>query len=95
MAAYIIVDVDITDPVRYEVYKELAAPTLAAFGGKYLVRGGAVESLEGTWQAGRVIILEFPSAERAKEWWNSDMYRAAKKLRQSAARTNMILVQGI
>lgn len=95
MAAYLIVDIDIIDPVRYEVYKDLAAPTLALYGGKYLARGGEVESLEGTWNMGRIVVVEFPSAERAREWWNSDAYKAAKKLRQSTARTNMILVQGI
>ena len=95
MAAYILVDIDITDPVRYEVYKELAAPTLALYGGKYLARGGTVETLEGTWQPGRVVIVEFPSAEHAKEWWSSDAYKTAKKLRHETARTNMLLVHGI
>jgi uncharacterized protein (DUF1330 family) len=95
MAAYLLVDVDITDPVRYEVYKELAAPTLALYGGKYVARGGAVENLEGAWQPGRIVIVEFPSTEHAKNWWNSDAYKTAKKLRQETARTNMILVEGI
>ena len=95
MAAYLVVDIDVVDPVRYEVYKELAAPTLAVYGGKYLTRGGAVEVLEGKWQPGRFVVVEFPSVERANAWWNSDIYKAAKKLRQETANTNMILVQGI
>jgi uncharacterized protein (DUF1330 family) len=95
MAALLIVDIKITDPVRYEEYKKLAAPTVAEFGGKYLVRGGEVERLEGTWRPGRIVVLEFPTVERAKEWWESKAYRPAKELRHAAAKTEMILVQGV
>ncbi len=62
-------DIQITDPVRYEEYKKLAAPTIAAFGGRYLVRGGAVTALEGGRTPGRLVVLEFPTAARAREWW--------------------------
>ncbi|UCF19940.1 MAG: DUF1330 domain-containing protein [Gemmatimonadota bacterium] len=94
MSAYVIVDIHITDPVRYEDYKKMAGPTLAAFGGKFVVRGGAVETLEGDWDPGRVVVLEFPDLERAREWWASDAYGPAKRLRQECARSEMILVQG-
>lgn len=95
MAAYVIVDIEVTDPVRYEEYKLLAAPTVAAFGGQYVVRGGAAVTLEGDWVPGRVVVLEFPTAERAREWWASEMYRPAKQLRHASAETEMILVEGV
>ncbi len=95
MAAYVIVDIEVTDPVRYEDYKELAAPTVAAYGGKYVVRGGATQTLEGDWVPGRVVVLEFPTLERAREWWASQMYQPAKELRQRSANTEMILVEGV
>jgi uncharacterized protein (DUF1330 family) len=95
MPAYIIVDVTITDPVKYEDYKKLAAPTVGAYGGKYIVRGGATQKLEGSWSPGRCVILEFPSVERAKAWHDSEEYRPARKLRDAAATTNMLMVEGI
>ena len=95
MAAYIVVEVHANDPLAYERYKELAPPSIALFGGRYLVRGGACDTLEGDWRPRRIVVLEFPSAERARAWWNSDEYREAKALRQSCARTQMILVEGI
>lgn len=95
MAAFLIVDIEITDPIRYEEYRRLAAPTVGAFGGKYVVRGGRVEALEGEWQPGRLVVLEFPSSERAREWWDSEAYREARRLRHTCARTQMVLVEGV
>ncbi|MBL0741568.1 DUF1330 domain-containing protein [Chryseolinea lacunae] len=95
MKAYVIVDVTITDPVRYEDYKKLTLASMQPYGGKFVVRGGAAEILEGTWQPGRVVILEFPSAERAKTWWSSPEYTPAKAIRQSASTANMIVVEGV
>lgn len=94
MAAYVIVDIEVLDPVRYEDYKKLAAPAVAACGGKYLVRGGATETLEGEWVPRRLVILEFESVEQARAWWASPEYSEAKSLRQQTATTNMILVEG-
>ena len=94
MSAYVIVDIEITDPVQYEDYKKLAAPTVAAFGGKYVVRGGRAEALEGDRTPGRVVVLEFPSFDRAREWWASEEYAEAKKLRHASALSEMILVDG-
>ncbi len=95
MAAYVIVDVNINDPTRYEEYKKLAGPTVSAYGGKYIARGGATERLEGERPAGRVVIVEFPSSQRAKEWWSSPEYSEAKTIRQAASTTEMIVVEGI
>jgi uncharacterized protein (DUF1330 family) len=94
MAAYVIVDIHITDPETYEKYKPLAHATVVAFGGRYIARGGEVETLEGDWVPGRTVLLEFPSLQRAKEWWSSEQYAPAKAMRQRCARTRMVVVQG-
>jgi uncharacterized protein (DUF1330 family) len=95
MPAYVIVDIQVTDPVRYEEYKKLAPPSLAVYGGKYVARGGKTETLEGNWSPTRLVILEFESAERAKAWLNSPEYREARQLRHQTARTNMVVIGGI
>ena len=95
MTAYAIFDIAVSDPERYEEYKKLAPPTIAAFGGKYLTRGGKIEVLEGRWAPTRIVILEFPSAERAKAWLDSPEYRAARSLRHSTATTNAVVVEGL
>ena len=95
MPAYILVDIKIRDLEIYERYKQLASPSLAAYGGKYLVRGAPVETLEGDWQPGRFVVVEFPSLERARAWWASPEYAEGKALRQSCADTRMILVEGL
>jgi uncharacterized protein (DUF1330 family) len=94
MKAYIIVDVSIHDPVLYEEYKKLTPASVASYGGKFIVRGGQTETLEGNWQPQRFVMLEFPSVEKAKEWYASDDYTAAKLIRQRAAHTQMILAEG-
>lgn len=94
MKAYIIVDVSVNDAVRYEDYKKLTPGSLIPFEGKFIARGGTTEVLEGSWKPGRLVILEFPSMEKAKAWWGSDVYGPAKALRQSIASTNMILTEG-
>ena len=95
MAAYVVVDVVVKDPVRYESYRKMVLPTIQAFGGRFLVRGGKVENLEGTWAPQRFVIVEFPDAATAKAWWNSAPYAEPKAIRQSASDTEMILVEGI
>lgn len=94
MAAYVIVDIEVTDPARYEEYKSLAAPTIGLHGGRYIVRGGAVTTLEGDWRPTRMVVLEFPTVEQAKAWWDAPDYRHARSIRQEAARTRMIVVEG-
>lgn len=95
MAAYIVVDCEVTDPAKYEQYKELAPPAIARYGGRYLVRGGASAVLEGDWQPKRVVILEFPSLAAAKEFYDSPEYRAARDVRTNAARMNLVAVEGV
>jgi uncharacterized protein (DUF1330 family) len=95
MTAYIIVDIDVTDPVGYADYKELAGPTVGAFGGKYIARGGKTETLEGDWTPNRLVILEFPTVEQAKTWLNSPEYAPARVLRYKYARSKMIVTEGI
>jgi uncharacterized protein (DUF1330 family) len=95
MAAYIIADIDIKDPVRYAEYIRVVPATIAQFDGKFVVRGGRTETLEGTWSPKRIVVLEFPTCERAREWWASHEYRAPRDLRQSASIGSLILVQGV
>lgn len=95
MAAYIIVEVSINDPNKYEEYKKLTPAAITAYDGKFIVRGGQAETLEGDWKPGRIVVIEFPSAKRAKEWWGSDIYSKAKLIRQKCAQTKMIVVEGV
>jgi len=95
MTAYIIVDIEVTDPVGYEDYKRLASPTLAIYGGKYIARGGNTEVLEGEWIPKRLVILEFENSERAKAWLNSPEYAEARKLRHTYAKSNMVVVDSV
>ena len=95
MAAYVVVQIDVKDAETYARYREMAPPSIAAYGGRYLVRGGAVEVLEGSWMPPRFVVLEFPDAERARAWWASPEYAPAKALRHASADTEMILVEGI
>lgn len=95
MPAYVIVDVTIHDPAVYEEYKKLTPAAIAAFGGRFVVRGGAAETLEGDWRPGRMVVLEFESVARAREWWDAPAYAPAKALRQQSASTRMIVVEGV
>jgi len=95
MSAYIVVEIAVLDKEKYETYKQLAPPSIAAYGGRYLARGGAVETLEGMWSPTRLVILEFPSVAQAKAWWISTEYEQAKALRQASARTQMVVVEGL
>ena len=95
MLAYIIVEIEILDPAGYEEYKNLAGATVEKYSGKYIVRGGRTEVLEGDWKPKRIVILEFPTMERAEEWLHCEEYREPRKMRHRTARTNMILVEGM
>jgi len=95
MPAYVIVDVAIHNTEDYEAYKKLTPASITAYDGKFVVRGGQTETLEGGWQPERIVVLEFPTIERAKEWWASDAYAEAKAIRHRAAKTKMIVVQGV
>jgi uncharacterized protein (DUF1330 family) len=95
MSAYVIVEIDIVDPVGYEDYKKRASATVEKHGGKYIVRGGKTEVLEGDWQPKRIVVLQFDSMQRAKDWLHCEEYREPRKMRHRTARTNMILVEGV
>ena len=95
MTAYAIFEINITDPERYEDYKRLAPPALAAYGGRYLTRGGRTEVMEGDWTPGRIVIVEFPSIEKAQDFLDSPEYSEARALRHIAATTQAIVVQGV
>jgi uncharacterized protein (DUF1330 family) len=95
MSAYVVVNITVRDRETYERYKQLAAPAVATYGGRYLVRGGPTECLEGSWRPSRFVILEFPSVEAGQAWWASPEYEPAKALRQSCAETEMVLVEGV
>jgi uncharacterized protein (DUF1330 family) len=94
MPAYVVVDIEVTDPSKYERYKELAGAAVAKHGGRYLARGGKTEVLEGSWQPKRFVILEFPSVEKARAWWDSQDYAEAKAVRQGSSRTSMVVTEG-
>jgi len=94
MPGYVIADIDVHDPENYEEYKRTATPTATEFGGRYIVRGGKLEVLEGEWLPKRFVIIEFPSVEKAKAWWNSQSYSGPKKIRQATAKSNFFVVEG-
>jgi uncharacterized protein (DUF1330 family) len=95
MSAYIIVEVEVLDSDRYDKYKTMVPASLAEYGGRFLVRGGKVETLEGDWSPKRFVMVEFPSVDKAKAWWDSEGYAEAKALRQATAKTEMIVVEGV
>lgn len=95
MTAYVIVDINVHDPVRYEEYKKLAAPTVELYGGKYIARGGRTETLEGDWSPSRLVILQFDTLEQAKEWLNSPEYSGPRKIRHETATSSMVVIEGI
>lgn len=95
MAAYVIYQGEVLDPQRYDEYKAKAAECILAAGGKYIVRGGEVEVLEGERPSGRTVVLEFPSREAAVAWYRSDEYTEIRKIREGAARARMYVVDGI
>lgn len=95
MAAYMIFDVDVYEPQRYDEYRRLAAPTVAQYGGRYIVRGGPASRLEGAWQPKRVVVLQFDTSEQARAWYESPEYRAAKAIRERTAQSEAIIVEGV
>jgi len=95
MSAFVILDITVTDPELFEQYKQRAPATIEAFGGKYLARGGHAEALEGDWMPNRIVILEFESTETAKKWLDSPEYCDARAMRQQAATSNTIVVDGV
>jgi uncharacterized protein (DUF1330 family) len=95
MAAYVIVETDVTDPEQYEQYKAASPAAIAAGGGRFLVRGGELVVLEGDWQPPRLVMLEFKDLEAARRWYESEAYQEVKQLREGAASFRAIAVQGV
>ncbi len=95
MPAYLFANIEITHPADFEAYRSLVPAVIAAYGGRYLVRGGAVERLEGDAPAGRLVILEFPDMAQLKAFYGSVEYRPLLALRERAARTNLLAVEGV
>jgi uncharacterized protein (DUF1330 family) len=95
MPAYFIVDIDVTDPTAFEEYRKAVPATVEKYGGKFLVRGGRMEVVEGSWRPKRVVVTEFPSLEQAKCWYDSEEYRALKARRLRTSKGNVILVEGV
>jgi uncharacterized protein (DUF1330 family) len=95
MPAYVISDVEPRDAELMAQYRVLAQESIARYGGRYIVRGGAIEPLEGGWTPKTIVIVEFPSMERAHEWYRSPEYAEALKLRRDALARRLILVEGV
>jgi uncharacterized protein (DUF1330 family) len=95
VAAYVVSDTEILDRALGERYRALAQESIAKYGGRYIVRGGAVDPVEGGWQPKLFVIVEFPSMARAREWYHSPEYAEALKLRQRALRRRLIFVEGV
>ena len=95
MPAYVIANVTVKDPVRYEDYRRLVTPTLAKYGGRFIARGGQIEVLEGDWRPNRLVVLEFPSMDRAREWWNSPEYSEARAIRQATSEGTLLILEGV
>jgi uncharacterized protein (DUF1330 family) len=95
MAAYVVADLTVTDPATMEEYRKQVPATLAKYGGRFLVRGGPHQVVEGAWKPNRLVILEFPSLEQAKRWYDSEEYRGPKAMRLRAGLTNLVMVEGV
>jgi len=95
MAAYLIARVEVTDWQRYKEYLEATPATIAKYGGRFIARGAETLSLEGPEETRRVVILEFPSLERVKQWYHSDDYQAARKIRAGAAEADFLAIDGV
>jgi uncharacterized protein (DUF1330 family) len=95
MLAYVIVDIDVHDPAGMREYLERVPGTLTKYGGCYIVRGGKFKIVEGDWQPARVVMIEFPNMEQAKRWYDCEEYKDMKEARFKAAKTNIVLVDGV
>jgi uncharacterized protein (DUF1330 family) len=95
MTAYLIADIEVTDPAGYEEYKQRVPAIIAAHGGRYLARGGASEVLEGTWQPRRTAIIEFPSLAAIETFWSSPEYQPVRAIRERCAQSNLVVVEGL
>ena len=95
MPAYFIVDNEVTDSAGFEEYRKQVPATVEKYGGRFLVRGGQIQTLEGDWNPKRIVVTEFPSIEQARRWYDSKEYQALKALRSRSARGSVVLVEGV
>jgi uncharacterized protein (DUF1330 family) len=95
MAAYVIVDVTVTDQKLMEEYRKVVPATLTKYGGKFVVRGGAHEVREGDWKPNRLVVLEFPSMDHARRWYDSEEYREPLAMRLKAGHAKLVMVEGV
>jgi len=95
MPAYLVADIEVTDPVGYDEYKKRVPAVIAAHGGRYLARGGASEVLEGTWRPKRSAIIEFPSLASMKAFWESPDYQPLREIRERSAKSNLVVIEGL
>jgi uncharacterized protein (DUF1330 family) len=95
MTAYVIADIEVLDPAGYETYRQQVPATIAAYGGRYLARGGATEVLEGSWSPRRCVILEFPSMAQLKAWWDSPEYQPLRAIRERTTRSHLVATEGL
>ena len=95
MPAYVVAEVEITNPEGYKEYSSQVPATIEKYGGRFLVRGGKAQPLEGDWPERRRVIIEFPSAEAARKWWNSPEYEKPKALRRANSQGRLLLIEGV
>ena len=95
MSAYLIADVEVLDSADYETYRQQVPATISAFGGRYLVRGGALTVLEGAWSPKRCVILEFPSMAQLQAWYESPAYVPLRAIRERSTKSNLVMVEGL
>ena len=95
MAAYVLVNVEITDSAGFAEYRKLVPATIAAFGGRFLTRGGATEVLEGEWKPRRLVVLEFPDVATIKAWYHSPEYQRLLELRKRTATSDLVIIDGV
>lgn len=94
MKGYLLANIEVTDPQGYDEYRKIVGESIAAFGGRFIVRGGRTEVLEGDWVPKRLVIVEFPSMERLKAWYDSPAYAPALALRKRASISSLVMVEG-
>ena len=94
MPSYVIADITVVDEALYEKYRALTPETISKYGGRFVVRGGTHETIEGDWKPGRLVVLEFDDIASAKRWYNSPEYSEARTIRHKAATGSMIFVEG-
>ncbi len=95
MTAYVVANVEVTDQAAYEEYRQRVPAVIAAYGGRYLVRGGASEVLEGSWHLNRCVVLEFPDMAALKAFWTSPEYRVLRAIRERAATSSIVAIEGL